>query len=1070
MKIYNKITFTITVLCVVFAKAQITKDSLQATIKLKDKLIQANYQNINLKSPTNQSMSKNTSSASESMNDNYYDELGTLSGSQESNDIFRINQSENDLYTGKQMIKIPLFNIEQGGIKLPIMLVYNTSGIKVDQRASEVGLGWTLLAGPQINRKINMVNDWFQTNSFDPWPKPNGYFRKVRDNMPTVNNNYYVAESLPDEYFVNLNNSAKRFIFSNETTPLEISNTQIKIQSFNKNFPNFSVFQPKDFYQFKITDNDGLKYTFVDAGFKSSNTENMELNSYSSSSLGEWPSVSDWKVSQIEDVFNNSSITFQYLVNSNPKVYTSKSENSSTKCSQNSPFPYERCITMSSQYNSYKFYVNYTTEWISEKKYISEISFDAGKLVFNYDVETEAVGAYPTVSSNYVLKSIEQFDKSNKSIKKYTFSYSTFGCVPTQDDIDMCNPRLKLSSLYESNKGTYDFFYNNLPLYSYTSSKFDFLGYHTDSVLSDIEKGLYYYPGYKEWAILPYNLPIPPKTPDGQFEIQKIKLFNHDQTSVYKLKVLPSSNYAKAGILEKIKFPTGGEEVFSYELNDYVLLDKYEVQGSGLRIKETSIKDQSNTVKRTQYKYKDTATNKSSGLLLAPPFIGYPLQSFDLGNDFTEIMNEDEAAVSMYFSLYNKTNSNSDIINGSSVGYSHVTKIYDDNSYERFDFKNKNDNYDLETENYLYSSVFPGASEDFIYGDFKNKNSAALVRYKNFEFYGNGNLLEHHIFDKNNSRIKKTVNTYGSSSLLKWAANYPYFTPARHYTINDTNPPPPANPYGTPWTYGTYKIKYTINFNEIETSTTTNYFPDGEKSETSTFTYINDYSDKIKKITKSNGLMMERKYLFESIFPVGTAEYNLQSIYNNIYALQSEKSILDGKIIDNQFVKYDNFLVGSLTVPKPSEVYKETLSGAIDTNYKILSYDEKGNIIETISNGISTVTIWGYNNSLPIAKIVGATYNQVLPHINDIVIKSNQDINETAEQALLISLNQFRGNQIFRSLQITTYTYDPLIGMTSVTDSSGKIVYYKYNSKNKIEKVIDQNGNILKEYKYNFKQ
>jgi len=1068
MKILRKILL-ILILSSTFIQAQIINDSAARKINLKEKLIKANYQNISSKLAGNV-VAKTSSDASESNNDYYFDELNSLTSVQESNDIFRISQFDNDLYTGTQDIKIPLFKIKEGTIELPITLVYHTSGIKVDQRASEVGLGWSLLAGPQINRKINIVNDWFQTNNNNPWPKPNGYFRKVRENMPTVTNNYFVAETFPDEYFVNLSGKSRKFIFTNETTPVELTKTGLKIEQFNYAFPNFSIYQPKDFNQFKITDNDGLKYTFVDGGFKTSNTEIMELNQQGSSLSNEWPAVSDWKISQIEDIFNNTNVTFEYITNNNTKFYPSISENSTEKCQNLTTIPSEKCINIFSSFNeTHKFNVNYTIESISSKKYISKILFSGGKLVFNYDEVTEFLGSY-MYSSEYILKSIEQFDNNNKSIKKYSFNYSNFTCTSTDNEIDTCVPRLKLASLEESNKGKYEFFYNNLPLYSYSSTKFDFLGYHTNSTLNDVEKGLYYYPNHKEWSILPYNLPIPPKTPDGQFEIQKIKLFNHEQASQFKLKVLPFSEYSKAGILERIKFPTGGEQVFVYEPNDFILFDEYQVQGAGLRIKETYLTDQNSVQKKTTYEYKNALTNKSSGLLLAPPFLGYPLEKFYIGTDFTEIMNEDEGAYSLYFSLYNKSNSNSDIINGSTIGYSRVLKKYDDGSYEEYIFKNKNDDYDLQSINYSYDSVFPGATQDFEYGQWKNDNSAALVKYKNFGIYGNGNLLEKYTYNKTGNRINGLINNYRNNSFLTFSAGYPYFTPLLTQHLSSSSPPPVAYPYGAPWTYGTYRIKYLSYFNDIINSTSINYYPSGNKSEAVSYNYINDYSNEIRKVIHSDGKITEKRYLFDSNYSVGSPEYNLQNFYNNIYAKESEKIEQNGKILNKQIVKYNDFLIGQNVIPKVSEIYKETLNGEPDNKFKIISYNEKGKIVETLSNnGVPSVTIWGYNNSLPIANIVGASYSQVGSYVSDIITKSNLDIDDSSEQNLSLALDAFRNNSNFTNFQITTYTHNPLIGVTSVTYPTGMKEFYKYDNANRLFQVIDQNGNIVKEYKYNHK-
>jgi hypothetical protein len=49
--------------------------------------------------------------------------------------------------TGVPEISIPLFNIQTGSINLPISLSYHSSGVKVEEEASWVGLGWSLNAG-----------------------------------------------------------------------------------------------------------------------------------------------------------------------------------------------------------------------------------------------------------------------------------------------------------------------------------------------------------------------------------------------------------------------------------------------------------------------------------------------------------------------------------------------------------------------------------------------------------------------------------------------------------------------------------------------------------------------------------------------------------------------------------------------------------------------------------------------------------------------------------------------------------------------------------------------------------
>ncbi len=57
-------------------------------------------------------------------------------------------------YTGIPNISVPLYTIKSGSLELPISLSYHAGGVKVDDIASWVGLGWSLSAGGSINSQM----------------------------------------------------------------------------------------------------------------------------------------------------------------------------------------------------------------------------------------------------------------------------------------------------------------------------------------------------------------------------------------------------------------------------------------------------------------------------------------------------------------------------------------------------------------------------------------------------------------------------------------------------------------------------------------------------------------------------------------------------------------------------------------------------------------------------------------------------------------------------------------------------------------------------------------------------
>ena len=166
--------------------------------------------------------------------------------------------------------------------------------------------------------------------------------------------------------------------------------------------------------------------------------------------------------------------------------------------------------------------------------------------------------------------------------------------------------------------------------------------------------------------------------------------------------------------------------------------------------------------------------------------------------------------------------------------------------------------------------------------------------------------------------------------------------------------------------------------------------------------------------------------------------------------------------------KYENNII----VPETQ------ISSSTDENGSLVSlhydkHDNNGNILQYHKeNDIDNSFIWGYHNQLVVASIANSEYAEVEQFVADIKIYSNLDTGNCfdsgtcEEKELRNRLNALRSS--LPNSHISTYTYDPGIGLTSITDQSGKTEYYRYNEFNKLELSYNHNENILKKHEYNY--
>ncbi len=133
---------------------------------------------------------------------------------------------------------------------------------------------------------------------------------------------------------------------------------------------------------------------------------------------------------------------------------------------------------------------------------------------------------------------------------------------------------------------------------------------------------------------------------------------------------------------------------------------------------------------------------------------------------------------------------------------------------------------------------------------------------------------------------------------------------------------------------------------------------------------------------------------------------------------------------------------------------------------RMLSYDQYGHPVELQQeNGVRVVFIYGYNSSLLVAKIENATLSLITASLITAVKNASDMANNEAN--LIVALDNLRG--ALPDAMVTTYTYKPLTGVSTVTDARGDRQRYEYDGLGRLLRVRNARGQILSETEYHLK-
>jgi hypothetical protein len=217
--------------------------------------------------------------------------------------------------------------------------------------------------------------------------------------------------------------------------------------------------------------------------------------------------------------------------------------------------------------------------------------------------------------------------------------------------------------------------------------------------------------------------------------------------------------------------------------------------------------------------------------------------------------------------------------------------------------------------------------------------------------------------------------------------------------------------------------------------------------------------------------------------------------------------------LEQSVTGYGNSNPGSII--EPSSVSLQTMANPAETRLTYNKYDSQGNLL-TVSktDGLPLSYIWGYKGEYPIAEVKNAAasdifyegfeggagngvsgdaktgnysysgaYSKTLTGLDNgtywltywqkngsvWVYSSSQVPVSAGTYKIAPSAQQVDDIRFYPvGAQMTTYTYDPTVGVTSITDAKGGINYYEYDSMQRLMNVRDQYKNIIKSISYNY--
>lgn len=465
-------------------------------------------------------------------------------------------------YTGTADISVPLYTIKCKDIEIPLVLRYDASGIKVEQEASWVGLGWNLMVGGCINyvcagakdrelgpnihdriwtQYLTTINglqyyNYKENDTIHNWmaslPYEYSFVSPYQEHLNYGDMRDYVEQGYGERDFYSVNILGNSFLFFVDPFTLKPytigrGGDEYKIET-EPALEKHGNGRKERIQGWKITASDGCVYKFGGG------------DKLYEPSTGMWY-TSCWYLSEIRSP-KGEVVKFSYT--QIPPHYGRNTRIESISI----PLLYNRTYEITER----DFPHGYSSVW--KRAFINNYYLD--KIIAGNQTVT-FVTSNSNECSGRRLDAIRVTSYNDTVIKAINFSYSSFGYSNVGGNYAFANNetesenRLKLDNVKEvasSDTLTTSFSYNSLNLPSKRSCAQDYWGYYNGKENYVSGHGHSLVPAPSRY--MSYNY-----TP----ELNNYSIEGADR--------LCHGNYMQAAMLNRVDYPTGGYTTYEYETN-----------------------------------------------------------------------------------------------------------------------------------------------------------------------------------------------------------------------------------------------------------------------------------------------------------------------------------------------------------------------------------------------------------------------------------------------------------------------------------------------------------------------